>query len=204
MDGLKNKKVEPSVKQFYNSRKNISMLNGMLLKMNKIIVSTNLRGGEVRNLIHSGYEIIEKCIFRAREHVCWPSATAEINDMVSNCSTCHDEIGTSIFELDKNPDMIAVDYTTKFFDIHSLTDNPPLLSCILRACLQNLVFHRLSLVTMNLNLKQMNSKYLLRISISNITHPVFSIHNPMVLWNEPYKSSNTLWRRQWKVISTHT
>ena len=37
--------------------------------------------------------------------------------------------------------MIAVDYTTKFFDIHSLTDNLSLLSGILSAYLQNSIFH---------------------------------------------------------------
>ena len=45
-----------------------------------------------------------------------------------------------IFELHKTSYVI----TTKFFDIHSLTDNLPLLSCILRTCLQNPAYHKLS------------------------------------------------------------
>lgn len=49
---LKNQKVEPSVKTFYNIRVAISMLNGLLLKGNRIIIRTDLHG-EVQNLINS-------------------------------------------------------------------------------------------------------------------------------------------------------
>ena len=82
------------------------------------------------------------------------------------------------------------------FDLHSHTHththNYPLLTCILGACFQNSVFHRLLSVTMVLNSKQMNSKYFLRIGISNLKHTVFSIHNPRILWNAPSKLSNAL------------
>ena len=40
---------------------------------------------------------------------------------------------------------------------------------------------------MMLNSKQINSEYFLSIGISNMTHLVFSLHSPIVLWNVPSK-----------------
>ena len=51
---LEKENVEPSVKPFYNSSENISMLNEILLIGNKIIVLSDLHG-KVRNTIHSGH-----------------------------------------------------------------------------------------------------------------------------------------------------
>ena len=118
------------------------MLNAILIKGNRIIIANDLHG-EIRNLIHSGHQDIDKCIVRAREHVFRPSITTENKDLVNNCSTSFNEcnqlpaesaisheiseipwnkITTDIFELHKNAYVIAVDYTNKFLGIHSLTE----------------------------------------------------------------------------------
>ena len=70
-----------------------------------------------------------------------------------------DKTGTDIFE-HKKPFVSVVDYTTKFFSIHSLIDhNLPLLWWILKAYFQKLASNKLSSVAMVLNSKQMKSKY---------------------------------------------
>lgn len=135
-------KVELSLTPYYNAREDITLLKGLLLKGKRIIVPNELRR-EVRNLIHSGHQGIDKCLAQAKEHIYWPGVTAEIKDMINNCSTCLDErnrqsqepiiphdipetpwtkIGADIFDLHRKSYVIVVDYTTKFFDIHSLPD----------------------------------------------------------------------------------
>ena len=101
------------------------------------------------------------------------------------------KIGTDVFELHKKT----------FWLYHQVVWHS--LSCrqspyILKACLQNLAFHSLSSMIMVLNSKQMNSKYLQRIEISNRRYLMLSMHNPMVLWNALFKPSNAPWRNHKK------
>ena len=81
----KNKKVEPSRKPFSNSGKDISMLDSVLLKGNRIIVLNDQRG-EVRNLSRAGHQSIEKCIARASEYVYWSEINAEIKNKVKTAA----------------------------------------------------------------------------------------------------------------------
>ena len=53
--------VELSLKPYYNARDDITLLKGLLLKEKCIIVAKELRK-EVRNLIHNGYQRIDKCL----------------------------------------------------------------------------------------------------------------------------------------------
>ena len=132
--------VELSLKPCYNARDDIRLLKELQLKGKYIPKELHK---EVRNLIHSGNQEIDKCQAQAKEYICWPGITAEIKDMIKNCSTCLDEckrqppeliiphkipetpwtkIGTNIFDLHCKSYMNVVDCTTKFFDIHSLMD----------------------------------------------------------------------------------
>ena len=72
------------------STENVSLLNKILQKGNRIIVPNDLHE-KVQNFIQTGYQGIEKCIARARKHFYWPGITAEIKDMVNIWNICLDE-----------------------------------------------------------------------------------------------------------------
>ena len=158
----------------------------------------------VENFIHTGHQCIEKYIARAKEHVFWPGIIVEIKDIVSYYRPSHDEFNQQPAESiipHKISEILKIKTDTGMWNLNtpqknktmwllliiqpnfsaftpSQSNNLPLLSCILRAYLKNSPFHKLSSVTMVLNSKQMNLKYLLRIGIPNMPYLVLSIRNP--------------------------
>ena len=81
--------INPTTMPYFNIRDEISVANGLVLKGERIIVPLSMRK-EMKQIIHSGHQGIEKCKARAREALYWPGMSAEIADIVSACSTCQE------------------------------------------------------------------------------------------------------------------
>ena len=122
---------------FYTVRDEIVYNHGLLLKGTRIIVPKSMQA-ELKRQIHIGHVGIESCLRRARQAVYWPGMSAEIKDMISNCSTCithrnkqqseslmrHEipnapwlKVASDIFTIFGSDYIIIVDYFSKFAEV---------------------------------------------------------------------------------------
>ena len=134
--------INPTSMPYFNIRDEISVANGLVLKGERIIVPLSMRK-EMKQIIHSGNQGIEKCKARAREALYWPGMSAEIADIVSACSTCQEhrnyqqceellkhevprepwiKVGADLFTLKRKNYLLVVDYFSKFCEISLLAD----------------------------------------------------------------------------------
>lgn len=76
-----------SCSQFFNVRADLSVVDGLLLKNNRIVIPQMLRQ-DILKRIHEGHLGIEKCKRRARESVFLPGLNKYIETLISKCETC--------------------------------------------------------------------------------------------------------------------
>ncbi|KAG1696931.1 hypothetical protein GQR58_006123 [Nymphon striatum] len=76
-----------SVAAFWNYRDELSVLDGLILEGQKIVIPSQMRPNILETL-HSGHMGVEKTLARARDVVFWPGITASINNMILGCSIC--------------------------------------------------------------------------------------------------------------------
>ena len=97
---------------------------------------------ELLECIHTGHLGISKCRARARASVWWPGLPMQIENMVTNCSTCAkdrpepteplmsssfpslpwERLAADLFELAGKVYLIVVDYYSRWFEIRRLND----------------------------------------------------------------------------------
>ena len=70
---------------FWNFRDEIVVLNGVLLKGNRVIIPKN-KQEEGLMKIHTGHQGNEKCRLRARDTVYWCGINADFDNMVKKCN----------------------------------------------------------------------------------------------------------------------
>ena len=78
---------KPTISEFWNFRDQLSAINGIILKGEKILVPTSLRS-EMIQKIHSSHLGIEKTKQRAREIIYWPGVATQIHNAVAACPIC--------------------------------------------------------------------------------------------------------------------
>ena len=134
------KATERRVAPYRSIRDELSIHDGVVLKGSRIIVPTNMRKS-IKVQLHTGHMGIEKCLNRAKVSVYWPNINKELEDVVSNCSSCithrnalqkeslieHEipdypwvKVGIDLFSLYNNKYVIAVDYNSKFVEVAPL------------------------------------------------------------------------------------
>ena len=79
--------IPSAVKPYLTHQDEISEVEGVMLRGNRIIVPKSMRK-EMKSRIHEGHLGIERSKARAREALYWPGMSSEVTDMVSRCSTC--------------------------------------------------------------------------------------------------------------------
>ncbi|KAJ8335412.1 hypothetical protein SKAU_G00387540 [Synaphobranchus kaupii] len=86
--------------KYYPIRSELSVVNGLLLRRNRIIIPVSMRQ-EMLSWIHEGHLGIDKCKRRAREAVYWPRINVDIEELISKCDTClrHRSTKASIFTM---------------------------------------------------------------------------------------------------------
>lgn len=79
--------VQAELKHYYNFKKNIRVIDGLIFFDKKIVVPSVLRTYMLQ-LIHEGHLGINKCKRRARQCLYWKGISVDIEKYVSNCPTC--------------------------------------------------------------------------------------------------------------------
>ena len=81
------KKIPKELHPYWNYRDKISIEDGILLKLHRILIPHTLHM-EMLDLIHEGHQGIEKCLLLSGESLFWPGITNEICQTVNKCSIC--------------------------------------------------------------------------------------------------------------------
>ncbi|CAC5396826.1 unnamed protein product [Mytilus coruscus] len=89
IDGWPDEKneVPKEVFEYWNFRDELSNVNGIILKGEKIIIPASMRKNML-NKLHEGHLGIEKTRKLARDSIFWPGISAQITDFISKCSVC--------------------------------------------------------------------------------------------------------------------
>ena len=126
-----------AAKPFYNVKEELSLADGVLLKVDRVVVLSSMRVDMLKR-IHEGHIGIEKSKARAKEVMYWPRMNAEIEDYISKCSIClqhrsrqqkeslisHDipvgpweKVGSDLFHCLGQNYLLLVDYYSNFPEI---------------------------------------------------------------------------------------
>ena len=117
-------------------------MQNVLFFGDRVIIPTSLRP-ELLRTIHEGHLIIVKCKSRARTVVYWPGLSSDIENIVSNCSSCikysasnqketllphsvperpWEVVGSEIMTLKGRDYLVVVDYYSKYPELALLND----------------------------------------------------------------------------------
>ncbi len=134
------KQVPNDIQDFWNYRDELSEVEGILLKQDKIIIPPNLRV-KMLEKIHQSHFGMEKCKRRARDIMFWPRMNEQIGTVVSKCDTCQEYqmsnpkepmvqapipsrpweiVATDLFQWEQNNYMVVVDYYSRYIEIARL------------------------------------------------------------------------------------
>ena len=133
-------KVPKQVREYWTFRDELVVIDGLILKGETIIVPQALRK-DVLAQIHEGHLGIERSKLRARDLVFWPGMTKQIENIVTNCSTCQELrsgnprepmlpheipqypwqiVATDLFLWNDVNYIVVVDYYSRYWEIASL------------------------------------------------------------------------------------
>lgn len=128
------------IQEYWNHRDEISEIDGILLKGEKIIIPRKLRENMIE-CIHASHMVVEKSKNRARDLIFWPGMGKAIEAAVEACSVCQERhsanpkehllshaspempwqvIGTDLFTSNSRDYIVIVDYYSRFFQLERL------------------------------------------------------------------------------------
>ena len=131
---------KPTISEFWNFRDQLSAIDGIIFKGEKILVPTSLRP-EMIQKIHSSHLGIEKTKQRAREILFWHGMATQIHNAVAACPICtptrpsnpkqplmpHEipsrpwqKLATDLFTWNERSFLVTVDYYSRFFEVDEL------------------------------------------------------------------------------------
>ena len=83
------KQAPCEIYDYWNYRDELTEVDGILLKQDKIIIPLSMRG-KMLERIHESHMGIEKSKRRARDIMFWPRMNEQIEAIVSKCKTCQE------------------------------------------------------------------------------------------------------------------
>ena len=131
----------PSVRPFWNYRDELSVMEGLVFKGERIVIPVALRKDMLKR-VHIGHMGMVKCKNRAKEVMFWPGMNSQMEDIVSNCPICtkhqgsnpkepmiaHElperpwqNVATDLFMLDNEQYLIVVDYYSRYFELERMS-----------------------------------------------------------------------------------
>ena len=135
------KEVPNAIRQYWDHREELTSVDVLLFKAQRLIVPQRLRN-EMLDRIHESHQGIVKCKQRARDILFWPGMSSQIEDKVSKCSVCNQfqraqpkepmviqelpdrpwaKVGSDLFEFNGAYYLLSVDYYSKWIEIAKLS-----------------------------------------------------------------------------------
>ena len=110
----------PSVKPFWNYRDELSVMEGLVFKGERIVIPVALRKDTLKR-VHVGHMGMVKCKNPAKEVMFWPNMNSQIEDIVSNCPAC-----TKHQSSDNGPQFSAQEFArfANEWDFSHITSSP--------------------------------------------------------------------------------
>ena len=160
-----NKRNAPEeIHSFWSFRNEISISDGLLFKMDRVIIPRALRVRVLKEL-HKSHQSLEKSLRLARDLVFWPGMTAQIKDLLTSCDTCnafqrqqpkepltpHEipelpwmKVGADLFEWNGKSYLLLVDYYSKYFEFNLLENT--LCKTVVTYCKSQFARHGIPLI----------------------------------------------------------
>ena len=124
------------IKKYYSVAAELSVQDGILLRGSRLVIPASLQQ-EILKQVHEGHQGIQKCRERARQSIWWPGLSKQLQDLVTNCTTCckfrsqraepllpttlpdlpWQKVGTDLFEWKKSNYLLLVDYYSRWIEI---------------------------------------------------------------------------------------
>ena len=136
----KQSQVPKEIQEYWNIRDQLSEVDGILLKGEKLIIPNALRNSMIKR-IHMGHMGIVKCSQRAREVMFWPGMNKAIEHTIANCDVCQEHrdsnpkepmlpgpmperpweiVATDLFQWSGRDYLLMVDYYSRFIEVKLL------------------------------------------------------------------------------------
>lgn len=172
------KQCPPSIAEYWNYRDELSQINNILFKGEKIIIPEILRT-EMLSRIHTGHMGIEKCKQRARDILFWPGMNKQIEDMVGKCPVCLEHrpsnmkepminhtipdrpwqtVATDLFTWNNETYMVTVDYYSRYFELDRLNNNSTTATAVIHKLKANFARHGIPQIVVSDNGPQYKCK----------------------------------------------
>ena len=133
-------KLTGPVKAYWSEKAVLTVHDGLLLKGSRLVIPTKMHSSVLKAL-HEGHQGMTRCRERAKETVWWPGLSHELNELVTNCTTCIKErknpvepllpsdlperpwqkVGADLFTLNNSNYLLVVDYHSRYVEIAKLT-----------------------------------------------------------------------------------
>lgn len=131
-----------TVQPYWESKSQLTICDGVVYKGLRIVIPPTMRQHMLK-LIHQSHLGIVKSKQRVREVLYWPGMSAEIEEVVKNCSKCaefqnklprlplkpteapglpFELVASDIFEFDGKHFILLVDYFSKYIEVDELKD----------------------------------------------------------------------------------
>jgi hypothetical protein len=77
------------IRDYWTFREEMTVQNGVIFKRERIVIPKSMRPDMLQR-IHSSHLAGDSCLRQARDVLYWPNMSAEIKDMVEQCTTCNE------------------------------------------------------------------------------------------------------------------
>ena len=135
-------KVEENLLQYSAVQNELSVIDGVLVKGNRLVIPPCLYA-EMLDRLHEGHQGVNKCVRRARDSVWWPNITVHIKHLLARCNICMQFrenaaepmisiprperpwqfVGTDLFELHGKLYLLVVDFFSRYIETAILSSS---------------------------------------------------------------------------------
>jgi transposase InsO family protein len=164
------------IRDYWTFREEMTVQNGVIFNRERIVIPKSMRQ-EMLKRIHSSHLGGESCLQKARDVLYWPNMSAEIKDMVEQCSTCNEyqqaqkkeplmihpipecpwsRIAMDIFTLHGEDYLMTVDFYSDFWEVDRLGDITA--ATVIEHCKVHFSRHGVPDVVMTANGRQFDSR----------------------------------------------
>ena len=133
--------VSPCACPYFDIRDTLTVVDGILLKGEAVIIPPALRAS-IKKRLHSSHLGCESMLRRARNSVFWPHMSSDIRQMADTCEICQQmkpknvqvplkqhvdgdepwqKVGLDIFQIADKHYLVTVDYYSNFIEVDLLT-----------------------------------------------------------------------------------